>query len=146
MVYLCDGRPLRQRRLKPRETATDGQSRRRGALPTTVNEGRDRDLGSSRDNLLPAALYSKEDCGHNDPSMSPGSRSRGAITLTPAPNGAKVFYIACRTRCIAESTVSLTESWWTEKSHVCREGVEHSAKDQKNRRSTPRPMGWYEHM
>ena len=27
MVYLCDGRPLRQRRLEPRETATDGQSR-----------------------------------------------------------------------------------------------------------------------
>ena len=42
--------------------------------------------------------YLKEDCGRNDPSMSPGSRSgRGAMTLTPAPNGAKEFYIARRT-------------------------------------------------
>ena len=39
--------------------------------------------------------YSKEDCGRDDPSMSPGSRSgRGAITLTSAPNGAKEFNIA----------------------------------------------------
>ena len=64
MVYLCDGRPLRQRRLNPRELATDGQSRRlgfyfavldtlgtigardsaycEGALPSTVNEEWDR--------------------------------------------------------------------------------------------------------
>ena len=103
MVYLCDVRPLRQRRLKTRETATDGQLHRLGALPSTVNEGWDRDIGSSRDNLLPGTLYSKEDCGRNDPSMSPASRSRGAITLTPAPNGGKVFYIARRTRCIAEN-------------------------------------------
>ena len=40
-------------------------------------------------------MYSKEDCGRNDPSMSPGSRSgREAMTLTPAPNGAKAFNIA----------------------------------------------------
>ena len=40
-------------------------------------------------------MYSKEDCGRNDPSMSPGSRSgRGAMSLTPAPNGAKEFSIA----------------------------------------------------
>ena len=43
-------------------------------------------------------MYSKEDCGRNDPSMSPGSRSgRGAMTLTPAPNGAEAFNIANRT-------------------------------------------------
>ena len=29
----------------------------------------------SRDDLLPGTLYSKEDCGRDDPSMSPGSRS-----------------------------------------------------------------------
>ena len=35
-------------------------------------------------------MYSREDCGHNDPSMSPSSRSgRGAMALTPAPNGVK---------------------------------------------------------
>ena len=39
--------------------------------------------------------YSKEDCGHNDLSLSPISHSgREAMTLTPAPNRAKVFYIA----------------------------------------------------
>ena len=49
---------------------------------------------SQRDNYQ-AHMYSKEDCGRNDPSMSPGSRSgRRAMTLTPAPNGAKGFNIA----------------------------------------------------
>ena len=88
---------------------------------------RKRGVGSrhmvSRDDSLPGTLYSKEDCGRDDPSMSPGSRSRGAITLTPAPNGAKVFYIARRTRCIAENTVSLTESWLKETYYFGREGA-----------------------
>ena len=40
-------------------------------------------------------MYSKEDCGRNDPSMSPGCRSgRGVMTLTPAPKVAKEFNIA----------------------------------------------------
>ena len=40
-------------------------------------------------------MYSKEDCGRNDPSKSPGScTGRGAVTLIPTPNGAKVFYVA----------------------------------------------------
>ena len=73
---------------------------------------------SQRDNYQ-AHLYSKEDCGRNYPSMSPGSRSgRGALTLTPAPNGAKEFYIACRTRCIAKAT----ESWSKETYSFFREG------------------------
>ena len=64
-------------------------------------------------------LYLREDCGHEDPSMSPGSCSgREAGTLTPAPNGAKVFYVARRTRCIAETT----ESWPKEKYFFFREG------------------------
>ena len=40
-------------------------------------------------------MYSKEDCGRNDPSMSPGSRSRrGTMTLTPVPNRVKEFNIS----------------------------------------------------
>ena len=53
--------------------------------------------GLGHNKLTTRHTYSKEDCGHDhdDPSMSPGSRSgRGAMTLTPAPNGAKKFYIA----------------------------------------------------
>ena len=49
--------------------------------------------GGSRDDILPGTLHSKEDCDHDDPSMSPGSScsGRGAATLVPAPNGAKVI-------------------------------------------------------
>ena len=66
----------------------------------------------------------KEDCGHNDPLMSPGSRlGRGAIALTPAPNGAKVFYITHRTRCIAKAM----EGWPKEKKSFSREGIKHGA-------------------
>ena len=115
MVYLCDGRPLRQRRLKPRETATDGQSRRlgfyfavldtlgtcgargsayyEGALPSTVNEGWDSDFRVIPYDFLTGKLYSKEDCGHNDPSMSPDRRSKGVFTHYPSPQrGQGVLY------------------------------------------------------
>ena len=94
-------------RVEPRETATDGQSRRvgfyfavldtlgtcgargsayyEGALPSTVNEGGIATLESSHDNFLTGKLYSKEDCGHNDPSMSPDRRSKGVFTHYPNP-------------------------------------------------------------
>ena len=66
-------------------------NRKRGWTTTFLTPER---AWSQRDNYQ-AHLYSKEDCGRDDPSMSPGSRSgRGAMTLTPAPNGAKEFNVA----------------------------------------------------
>ena len=63
-------------------------------------------------------MYSKEDCGRNDPSLSPGSRSgRGAMTLTLAPNGAKAFNIANRT----------SERWQRKNVPSSARGFEHSA-------------------
>ena len=68
--------------------------------------------GLEHNEITTRHTYPREDCDHNDPSLSPSSRSgKGAMTLTPAPNGAKTFNIAHRTRCIAKAT----ESWSKEK-------------------------------
>ena len=65
-------------------------NRKRG-WPTTFNPN-----GLGHNEITTRHTYSREDCGHNDPSMSPSSRpGRGAMTLTPAPNGAKAFNMAC---------------------------------------------------
>ena len=64
--------------------------------------------------------------------MSPGSRSsRGAMTLTPAPSGAKAFSIANRT----------SASWRRKNVSSSARGFEHSADAPKSWSSTPRPSG-----
>ena len=66
-------------------------------------------------------LYSKEGCDCKDLSMSPGSCfGRGPVTLTPLPNGIKVFCITRRIRCIAETRT--TESYSNEKTFLLLRG------------------------
>ena len=58
--------------------------------------------------------------------MSPvGPSGRGAATLTPVPNWTKVFFIARRTRCIAEART--TESWPKETYYFFPKGIERGA-------------------
>ena len=73
--------------------------------------------GGSRDDILPGTLHSKEDCDHDDPSMSPGSScsGRGAATLVPAPNGAKVILYGPYLGPDTIAAVRTTESWSKEK-------------------------------
>ena len=82
--------------------------------------------GLGHNELTTRHTYSKEECGRDDPLMSPGSRSsRGAMTPTPAPNGAKEFNIALQDQWagwIAEATESLSELAKEKKCSSFREG------------------------
>ena len=140
--------PLCQCRLWPRDptmtshvTALNCVSLNRKRGWTTISWP-PRWLGHNK--LTTRHTYSKEDCGHNDPSMSPGSRSgRGAMTLTPAPNGAKESNITHRT---SETDASPKRrraglSCQRKNDPSSARGIKHSAQALKNRRSAPRPSG-----
>ena len=63
--------------------------------------------GLEHNEITTRHTYLREDCGHNDPSMSPSSRSgRGAMTLTPAPNGAEAILPVRSARADEDKTVS----------------------------------------